>query len=531
MTQKTYRGLWIITLLVLLAVYFKNAWVSDDGFIIFRSIEQLFEGNGPRWNPHERIQTFTSPLWFVVLCVIRVISSDVYLNIILVSCLLLVGTFLVVSRMKLGVWFVPLVAFFWVSSNGFYDYTSSGLENVLAYFLFAIYLYHFLKLSEFSDSDDSGDRIKLIRWIMIVSGLIIFVRHDLLLLVFPPSVYVLVRHFKLMSLKDWGYLGILSVLPFGAFTLFSIVYFGFPFPNTAYAKLSTGIPSGDLIKQGLLYYQVVTGRDSITVLVIGLSLLVNLIKPSSPAIRFLCLGVILNLLYVLKVGGDFMQGRFLSYAFLICTILLLRWLINLGNKHALIYCVLVLAGYNAVYPHTPLKSPLSVGDVTLRHGVADERLFYFHGTAFAKYLKYLNSGQPFPRHRFTWEGIDFAESSEDTAVQTYVGLFGYFAGVDKKILDPLALPDPLLARLPCRSDWRIGHFERDLPAGYLETFQTGENVIESEPLREYFDKIRIITEEERLLSGERLRTILEFNLGNYDHLLEEYVQSMGRDED
>jgi arabinofuranosyltransferase len=33
----------------------------------------------------------------------------------------------------------------------------------------------------------------------------------------------------------------LGLVPAAAWTLFALAYFGFPFPNTAYAKLATGI--------------------------------------------------------------------------------------------------------------------------------------------------------------------------------------------------------------------------------------------------------------------------------------------------
>ena len=52
-------------------VFIKNAWVTEDAYIIFRSVEQVFAGNGPVWNPHERVQAFTSPLWFGVLVLTR----------------------------------------------------------------------------------------------------------------------------------------------------------------------------------------------------------------------------------------------------------------------------------------------------------------------------------------------------------------------------------------------------------------------------------------------------------------------------
>ena len=84
--------------LLALGMAIKIAWVSEDAYIVFRSIEQLFDGNGPRWNPHERVQVFTSPLWYGVLCAARVASSNVFLNAVVVSILCWAITLVVVRR-------------------------------------------------------------------------------------------------------------------------------------------------------------------------------------------------------------------------------------------------------------------------------------------------------------------------------------------------------------------------------------------------------------------------------------------------
>ena len=50
-----------------------------------------------------------------------------------------------------------------------------------------------------------------------------------------------------------------------------------------------------------------------------------------------------------------------------------------------------------------------------------------------------------------------------------------------------------------------------------------KNIISDPDLHEFYDKILIITRGE-LFSGERIRTILDMNLGRYDHLVESYVE-------
>ena len=54
-----------------------------------------------------------------------------------------------------------------------------------------------------------------------------------------------------------------------AWTIFALVYYGFPFPNTAYAKLATGIDPGELRAQGLLYLLDSLDRDPITLTTIA----------------------------------------------------------------------------------------------------------------------------------------------------------------------------------------------------------------------------------------------------------------------
>jgi len=46
---------------------------------------------------------------------------------------------------------------------------------------------------------------------------------------------------------------VVGFAPLLLWELFAVVYYGFPFPNTAYAKLAAGIPSSELWLQGLGY--------------------------------------------------------------------------------------------------------------------------------------------------------------------------------------------------------------------------------------------------------------------------------------
>ena len=60
---------------VVLAVQgYRFRWVTDDGFIYFRVVEQLQAGNGSVFNVGERVEIFTSPLWLAVLTIADVVA-------------------------------------------------------------------------------------------------------------------------------------------------------------------------------------------------------------------------------------------------------------------------------------------------------------------------------------------------------------------------------------------------------------------------------------------------------------------------
>ena len=54
------------------------AWVSDDAYLTFRTIEVWFAGQGPNFNVGQRIWGTTSPLWFLLLSAGRPFTGDLY---------------------------------------------------------------------------------------------------------------------------------------------------------------------------------------------------------------------------------------------------------------------------------------------------------------------------------------------------------------------------------------------------------------------------------------------------------------------
>jgi arabinofuranosyltransferase len=99
-----------------------------------------------------------------------------------------------------------------------------------------------------------------------------------------------------------------------------------------------------------------------------------------------------------------------------------------------------------------------------------------------------------------------------------VGIVGYFAGPRVHLVDIYGLCDPLLARLPTTDAWRIGHFERRIPDGYLATLSSGRNEIGDAGVARFYGELAIVTRGS-IWTRQRLRAAVGLNSGRYQPLL------------
>jgi arabinofuranosyltransferase len=180
--------------------------------------------------------------------------------------------------------------------------------------------------------------------------------------------------------------------------------------------------------------------------------------------------------------------------------------------------IALFAGLTSLTPPLLINIDKQNGAVD-EHGIADEKITYFYCCGL---LNQLDHGI---KIKIREDAIKANEENVPLVVRESIGVYGYYAGPDVYIMDKVCLSDPLRARLPAYNGWRIGHFRRPIPAGYEESVQDGfVNHIREPHLHEYYDKLLLVTHGD-LFSLKRFKTIIEFNLGAYDHLIEEYLKS------
>lgn len=128
--MRLYRALAVLLILV---VVIRVAWISDDALITLRTALNITHNWGPGYNATESVQAYTHPLWFLLWVWIGSWTNQWILGILALGLVLVaLATWLLVRQVSTLARLV-IVTGFLLLSNAFIDYTSSGLENPLAF--------------------------------------------------------------------------------------------------------------------------------------------------------------------------------------------------------------------------------------------------------------------------------------------------------------------------------------------------------------------------------------------------------------
>jgi len=300
-------------------------------------------------------------------------------------------------------------------------------------------------------------------------------------------------------------------LPFVAWEIFSLVYYGFPFPNSAYAKLGAAVPLKSLIMQGDFYLLNSLAWDPITLFAIAALVGTALaFYRAERTLLMLSIGVLLYLAYTIKIGGDYMSGRFLSAPFVVSLVILSR--IDVDHPIEFAVLMIVVMGLGVCAPRPPiLTSDQYVGLGSSAMGVDDERGYRHNDTSLLKL-----SREHSLKDVGGWVADGVKANREHTPVSVYrnIGYYGFFAGPDVHIIDPYGIGDPLMARMPfvaATQSWSPGHFMRVVPDGYADAAIDCGDIVDP-VVAAYWEKLKLVTRGP-IFDRRRLREVVRFNLG------------------
>jgi arabinofuranosyltransferase len=92
-------GLASLCLLLLFSyVFLANAWLGDDAYITFRVVWNAVNGHGLTFNPGERVQAYTHPLWMMLLTVAHGVTREFLFTTLALSWALCAATGVVLVR-------------------------------------------------------------------------------------------------------------------------------------------------------------------------------------------------------------------------------------------------------------------------------------------------------------------------------------------------------------------------------------------------------------------------------------------------
>ncbi|WP_372451869.1 flagellar motor control protein ZomB [Nocardia albiluteola] len=526
-------------------------WIADDGLIVLRTVRNLMAGNGPVFNAGERVETNTSAAWTYVIWFFGWITHARLEYVSLFTALAL--SLLAVLFAMLGaarLWggataqlLLPAGAIVYIAVPPARDFATSGLENCLVIFWLGVLWYLLIRWSQAERA-----RLALLFGLVFWAGLCWVVRPEMtmlgglaLALVFlapMPASRVGPIVLRACTVVVGG------AVPLG-YQIWRMGYYGLMVPNTAIAKEASGNKWG----QGFKYVWDLTGpyylwapllilavvavplvrsrraesalqqpeivpaeaddaaaqsdasgagsRNAVTRWLARILGLRHQLRTPRAVVVLILVGALLNIVFELKVGGDFMHGRQLLpalYMLMLPVSVLPVWrfgtvgqaragLTSAAWALALPVLWLAMIGWALVAANTTGNK---AGGGVSADGIVDERIFYVlngghdHPILAEDYLDYPrmramvqdiedspNGGVLLNSPSFTFwyiapPPLPIPAGGYPHAVYFLnLGMTSMNVPLDVKVIDQEGLAYPLAAHTDRLADGRIGH-DKDL---------------------------------------------------------------------
>ncbi|MCD2196326.1 hypothetical protein LQ327_23410 [Actinomycetospora endophytica] len=503
----------------------QRRWMSDDGLIFLRTVRQILAGNGPVYNIGERVETSTSTLWTVLLLGLSVIPVRLEYTAVAAGLVLsaaALGFALDGARRLTGLGrvVVPAGGLVVLALPPFWDFGTSGLETGMSFCWLAVTWWLLVRRSQREPrlfAARGTRRRPGAAWpSALVIGLGPLVRPDLALVSVTVGIALAVLE-QPRDRRGWARvvgLGALCVAPVAGYEVFRAGYYGLLVPSTALAK-EAGVA---LWGRGYSYL-----RDTVATYWLLLPALFLLVaaagivrsrvarsewwarrrgrtvpgaEPVDAAIRATrrwdragtaavalapVVGGLGMVLYVVRVGGDFMHARMLLPA--IFCVLLPVMALPVRRRTALPLLALLVWAL-AVGTHARINY-----DGISASGIADERDFYvqllgtphpltaddYRGHPYVAGGAKLIAQSPVPVLALQargkgpagpeWETVPLAPGQPSGMVFLNLGVAGALNPLNVRVTDTVGLAEPLAAHTIMVPDGRVGH-DKNLPAAW-----------------------------------------------------------------
>ena len=523
----------------------ERRWIADDGLIVLRTVRNLLAGNGPVFNAGERVESNTSTLWTYLVTLGAWVGGSVQLEYVALTLALTLSVLgLILMMLGTGRLYAPglqgrraLVlpagALVYIAVPPARDFATSGLDSALAMAYIGAQWWALVCWSQApqrATSEQSGASPTSLRFdvgLAFLSGLSVLVRPELALIGGAALVMMLIaargRRRRLAIVVAGGLLPV-------AYEIFRMGYYGLIVPITAIAKDATGskwaqglVYLTNFNRPYLLWVPVLLAAALAIVLFVthsrpwwgpnarpGQRSWARRVQSPTAAVIFMVVSGLVQGLYWLRQGGDFMHGRVLLMPLMcVLTPVAVIPIVLPDGKNIAREVGYALAGTTAAlwlaivgWSIWAANSPGLGYDATrvTYSGIVDERRFYAQATGHAHPLTaadYLD----YPRMRAVLEAIhntpvgalllpsgnydqwdvvpampppvpvpgpkdpppppNWFEKGPHTVFFTNLGMMGMNLPLEVRVIDQIGLANPLAAHTARLNDARIGH-DKDL---------------------------------------------------------------------
>jgi arabinofuranosyltransferase len=512
----------------------QRRWIADDGLIVLRTVRNLLAGNGPVFNKGERVEANTSVVWTYLVYAGSWLNWPMRLEYVaLILALLLSVSGLAMLMLGTGRLFAPGLlgrravmlpagALVYIAVPPARDFATSGLESGLVMAYLGLLWWMMVCWSQAMRVRPSG-RV-FTGTLAFVAGCSVLVRPELALVGGLALIMMLIA-------ATGGRRRVLIVVAGGllpvAYQIFRMGYYGLLFPGTALAKDA----AGDKWSQGVIYLSNFNQPYALwvpVVLLTGLALvvsagsrkgirytpapapgpLVRSVQSPTAVVAFILVSGLLQALYWIRQGGDFMHGRVLLAPLfcLLAPVAVVPVVFPDGTRlsreagywlaGAVSALWMALAGWSLWAANSP-----GMGDDATRvtySGIVDERRFYAQATGHAHpltaadYLDYPRMRAVLVALNNTPEGALLLPSGNydqwdlvppispntqpspaglpgppqkgpHTVFFTNLGMVGMNVGLDIRVIDQIGLANPIAAHTARLQHGRIGHDKNLFP--------------------------------------------------------------------
>jgi hypothetical protein len=457
--ERQFLPLFAFLIVALATLAWANRFIQDDAFISFRYADNLVRGIGLVWNSGERVEGYTNFLWTLLMgggiflgadpvTFSQTVGLGCFIGSLIAACSL--------ARRLLGSRLLALLTILLLGTNyTFSAYATGGLETQLQTMLCLIVV-------AASVGCLATGTCSTLRGMLLsaLSAAAVMTRPDSILLCGTVLSALLIDGWQGERGRRPVVIAAL-VLPagvlIGAWLGWKLAYYGDILPNTFYIKASsiTSVERGfNFLWQ---FFSSYTLWPFLALVVFSGNLLIR--RRERRPLLLLALMAVLWMLYIIKVGGDFMEFRFMV-PILPALFTLFVWAIFMVFKHPLLRAISIGVMLAGTIHH------VSSFSYTAKNGIEPVRDL---------------EGHLFDRDK-NWAGIgralgrDIRDSSVIVAT-TAAGAIPYYSRLHA--VDMLGINDPWVARNGTVISTTPGH-QRIAPLSYL--MRRSVNLVISHPL-------------------------------------------------